>query len=175
MGYTAQIGAANNVEGSFNQFFTVQLTAKGLPSWLPSAVVDYDWPDKALTYPLWSVTHLGSIPQEIAQGRTLDPGWRGVRRVGLAEIDVWASYQYTTGNADMYSRIMRDMAARVFATGASFPILDVYGTTAVPTGNGTIIRAGPVEDAGRMPDPNPDILRRKLTVTYKWIERASAG
>lgn len=175
MGYTAQPGAAYNVEGSFNDFFATQLTAKGIPSWLPSAVVGYDWPDKPVTYPMWSVTHLGSIPQEIAQGRTLDPGWRGARRVGLAEIDCWCSFQWGSASADAQIAQMRDMASRVFATGASFPIKDLYGTLNNPTGNGTIVRAKPVEDAGRIVDPNPDIVRRKLTVQYSWLERASAG
>lgn len=175
MGFTAQPGAVVNVEGSFNDFFMTQLTAKGIPAWLPSAVVTPDWPDKVITYPMWSVIHLGSEMQEIAQGRSLDPGWRGARRVGLAEIDCWASDMNASGSGNLYVRTMRDMAARVFATGASFAILDVYGTMTNPTGNGTIVRASPVNDAGRMPDANPDIHRRKLTVQYNWLERASAG
>lgn len=175
MGYTAQIGGALNVEGSFNQHFAAQLTGKGLPDWMPSAVVNYDYPQQPLTFPSWSVAHLGSQIGNLTQGRHLDPGWRGVERVGLAEISCWESYSRAGGAHTRNLRVMRDMAARVFATGASFAILDVHGTTANPTGNGTIGRAGAVQDAPTVPDLNPDVQRLRLLVEYRWLERVAAG
>lgn len=175
MGYTAQPGAEFNVVGSFNDFFTTQLTAKGLPAWLASAQVMHDWPQEPLPLPVWSVVHLGSEPVEVAQGRNLDPGWRGAQRVGLAEIDCWLSYASAQPNGPGYLRQMRDMAARVFATGASFPILDLYGTTGNPTGNGTIVRVDPVRGVPAPADTNADVMRARLLVTYRWLERVTAG
>lgn len=175
MGYTAQPGASYNVQGSFNNFFATQLTAAGLPAWLPSAVVAYDYPQQPLTFPSWSVTHLGAEPAQTTQGQSLDPGWRGVQQMGLAEISCWESYQRASGAQGQHLRQMRDMAARVFATGATFQILDVYGTTTNPTGNGTLVRVQPVREVPAAADPNPDIGRVRLTVVYSWWERATAA
>ena len=175
MAFTAHPGAVFNVEGSFNNHFATWLTAQGIPTWLSSAVVNYDYPNKPLTFPSWSVTHLGASPVEVAEGRHLDPGWRGAMQIGVAQIDCWESEQRASGQSYLHIRQMRDMAARVYATGAAIAILDIYGSTANPTANGTIIRANPAGDAPIPIDPNPDIVRRRLTVTYRWLERATGG
>lgn len=174
--FSGHVGAAFNVEGSFNGWFADHITANGLPAWMPSAVVNFEYPDKPLTYPSWSVTHLGSQSVEVANGRHLDPGFVGAKRVELVEIDCWVSYQASSGRSDMYISQMRDMAGRVFANGPSIPILDVYGSTGnpAPTANGTIIRTQPMQDAGRVPDPNPDVIRRRMTVQASWLERVTA-
>lgn len=174
--FSGHVGAALNVEGAFNDYFASHITANGLPAWMPSAVVNFEYPDQPLTYPSWSVTHLGSQVTEVAEGRNLDNGFRGSRRDGLVEIDCWLSFQAASGQADLQIRTMRDMAMRVFAGGPSINILDVYGTTANPTANGTIIRTSPAEDAGRIPDPaNPDVVRRRLVLPITWLERVTAG
>ncbi len=175
MAFTAQIGSFYNVAGSFNDFFEKQVTAKGLPAWMTSAIVNFDYPQIPLIFPSFSVTHLGHAPREVAQGRNLDEGWRGAEQVGLAEISCWESYARASGLHVRNLQQMRDMAARVFATGAGISILDVYGSTASPTSNGTIIRADPAQAAPAAADPNPDVLRMRLLVKYSWLERTSAG
>src|SRR5258708_5740613 len=130
MGYTAQPGSQYNVIGSFNNFFANQVTAKGIPDWLVSAtgsadLVNFDFPQEPMTLPSFSVTQLGSDPVEVAEGRNLDPGWKGAQQVGLAEIDCWLSYRQGFPNQVGQLRQLRDMAARVFATGAGIPILDL--------------------------------------------------
>lgn len=175
MPFTAHPGSEYNAVGSFNDFFYKQVTAKGLPAFMPSAVVNFDFPQSPLTFPSFSVSHLGSDLLQIAQGNHLDDGWRGYERVALAEISVWESYQRASGNHWRNVRIMRDMAARVFGTGAAIPILDVYGSTAAPTANGTILRAGAVTDSPVPTEPNPDIIRLRMTVEYHWLERITAG
>src|SRR3989337_686952 len=97
MPFTAHPGSFYNVAGSFNDFFADQVTANGLPAFMPSSVVNYDYPRQPLTYPSFSVTHLGQETREIAQGRNLDPGWRGAEQIGVAEISCWESYQRASG------------------------------------------------------------------------------
>lgn len=175
MGFTAHPGSFYNVAGSFDNFFATQLTAKGIPDWMPSAVVNYDFPQKPLTFPSFSVTHLGTEPREVAQGRHLDPGWKGVEQIGLADIRCWESVRRANGAQGRNLRQMRDMVGRIFATGAVTQILDVYGTTAAPTGNGTIVRMGPAREVGVGPDPNTDITAVRMLVEYRWLERVTAG
>lgn len=173
--FTGYPGSQLNVEGSFNNFFETQLTAKGLPTFMASAVVNYDYPVKPLTFPSFSVVHLGAEQGQTFQGHAVDGGWRGDEKVGLAQIDCWESYNRASGNHIYNIRVMRDMAARVFATGAAINILDVYGSPNAPTANGTIMRCDSVTHQPAPPDPNPDIVRARLLVTYKWIERVSAA
>ena len=175
MPYTAHPGSEYNVIGSFNDFFATQITAKGLPGFMPSAVINFDFPQSPLTFPSFNVTHLGAEAGIPTQGYHLDDGWRGIERIGLAEINVWESYSRAAGAHWRNVRIMRDMAARVFATGAAVAILDVYGTTGNPTGNGTILRAMPVTDSPLPNEPNPDIIRARMICEYRWFERATAG
>ena len=173
MPFTAHYGAAYNVEGSFNNFFRRNLTGAGLPTWMSSAVINYDYPRKPLTFPSFSVTHIGATPFAIAEGNVLDAGYRGVRQVGLAEIDAWESITRDPTGYQRNIRQMRDMVARIFATGAAIDILDVYGTTASPTAIGALIRARPAETIEAPPDPNPDIVRIRMLITYNWLERVS--
>ena len=173
--FTGYPGSEYNVIGSFNDFFETQLTAKGTPAFMASAVINYDFPVKPLTFPSFSVTHLGAEQSQTFQGRGVDNGWRGDEKVGIAEIDCWESYNRASGNHIRNIRVMRDMVSRVFATGAAFQILDVYGSTASPTGNGTLIRCETVTNQSVTPDPNPDIIRSRLLVNYRWLERVSAG
>src|SRR5512139_1131678 len=119
MGYTAQPGATLNVEGSFNNFFQTQVTAKGLPAFLPSAVVNYDWPRQPLTYPSFSIAHLGTTRAQSFEGHVLDEGYRGAEMIGIAQIDCWESYNRASGSDKYNIKVMSDMAQRVFATGAS--------------------------------------------------------
>ncbi len=175
MGFTAHLGAEYNAVGAFNHFFETQLTARGMPDFMPSAVVNYDYPESPLVFPSFSVTHLGSEPNEVAEGRHLDPGFKGVERIGLADIRCWESVARAGGQHGRNLRIMRDMAARVFATGAAFQLLDVYGSTAAPTGNGTIVRAGPARAGAQAREPNPDVTGARLLVEYRWLERVSGG
>ena len=115
------------------------------------------------------------MPRPAAEGNILDPGWRGVEQNGQAEISCWESYQRASGQAPRNVMIMRDMVARVFGTGAGIPILDVYGSTASPTANGTLLRAEAIQEAAVGPDQNPDIVRRRMLVEYRWLERITAG
>jgi hypothetical protein len=156
MSYTAQIGAALNAEGSFNDHFAKQITGAGLPAFMPSAVVNYQYPYQSLTYPSFSVSHLGAVP--VVYHRDLGDGTRAAHMVGQAQVDCWESYNRASGQA-AYNLL---------------PMLNVYGSTATPTANGTLVRAEPAEYSHSPPDQNPDVMRSTLIVRYSWEERVSA-
>jgi hypothetical protein len=139
---------------------------------MPSAVVNYQYPYQSLTYPSFSVSHLGAVP--VVYHRDLGDGTRAAHMVGQAQVDCWESYNRASGQAAYNLLVMRDMAARVFATGAAMPMLNVYGSTATPTANGTLVRAEPAEYSHSPPDQNPDVMRSTLIVRYSWEERVSA-
>lgn len=174
MGFTAHPGAAYNVEGTINKFILDNITAQGLPTWMASSVVNFDYPDTPLTYPSFSVTHLAQIGTAIAQGNQLDPGFKGRRKDGIVEVNCWESKERGHPGHNQHVKQMADMVSRVFATGASTQILDVYGSTANPTSNGTLVRMGGAEPVTTPRDPNPDVLRIRILIGYNWLERATA-
>ena len=177
MAYTGQIGGAYNVEGSFNNYFRANLTGKGQPAFMASASVNFDYPNQPLVYPSFSISHLGQTPAGSTEGMNLDPGFKGTQMIGVAQIACWESYQRASGGQVANLRVMRDMAARLFATGANIPILDVYGSTSAPTAIGTIIRASAVDTVKPIgqDDVNPDVWSVMLQVQYNYWERVTAG
>ena len=174
MPFTAHPGAFYNVAGSFNNYVSIQITGAGLPAFMPSAVVNFEYPTLPLTFPSFSVTHLSTDGESISEGQNLDGGYRGYRRRGLAEISVWESVQRSSGAQIRNVQQMRDMVTRIFATGAAFAILDLYAGTASPAGTTAVVRCGPSRDAPGVQDQNPDITRRRVLVSYEWLERVTA-
>ena len=173
MAFTAHPGSIYNAIGSFNNHFVTQLTGAGLPAWMPSAVTNFEYPALPLTFPSFSVTHLTTEAESVAEGQNLDPGYKGYRRRGLAEVSVWESVQRAAGAHVRNVQQMRDMAARLFATGSNIGILDLYAGTANPSGLTARLWCGPVRDAPVGPDPNPDVIRRRMLVPYEWLERVT--
>lgn len=172
--YSAQMGSILNAEGSFDDYFTRQLTGAGVPDFLGglSAEVNYQYPYQPLNFPSFSVTHLAAVPT--TYHRDLGDGTRAARMVGEAQIDCWQSWNKSSGRAHYHLAQMADMAARPFATGAAIPMLNVNGGTAYPVSNGTLVRATPAEYSHSPPDPNPDVMRVSLIVRYSWEQRVSA-
>src|SRR3972149_10861113 len=88
--YSAQMGGALNAEGSLNDYFTRQLTGAGVPSFLggQSAVVNVQYPYQPLTFPSFSVSHLGAVPT--VYHRDLGDGTRAAHQIGQAQNGLWA-------------------------------------------------------------------------------------
>ena len=172
--YSAQMGSLLNAEGSFNDYFARQLTGAGVPGFLGglSAVVNYQYPYQPLTFPSFSVTHIGAVAT--TYHRDLGDGTRAAHMVGQAQIDCWQSWNKASGQAHYHLQQMTDMAARPFATGAAIAMLNVNAGTAYPIPNGTLVRAEPAEYSHSPPDPNPDVMRMTLLVRYSWEQRVSA-
>lgn len=177
MGFSHPFGAYS-VEGSLNEWFRVNLTAAGIPAWMPSARVVFDYPETPLisgySGHAFSLTHLGA-PEAIEdfQGRHVMGGSAGRRMGNLLRIDCWVSKQQAGEAYQARLRQMGDMVAYLLDSAISVPITNVYTGVAAPTAIGGLIRLGDVQSVA-VPNPdsqNPDLHRRSFNISYEWIER----
>ena len=167
-----------NVEGSLNDWIRVNLTAWGLPTWMPSAKLVFDWPEDKLingySGHAFTVAHLGAPePMERYQGRGVDINSAGQKMMNIVEVDCWVSKQAAGGAAQGRLRQVGDMVEKLFSSGREVQIKNLYTGTASATGLNALIRLSPaVGQHVSNPDPNnPDLYRRRYLVTYWWIER----
>lgn len=169
---------AYNVEGSFNGWVLTNLTGAGVPSWMPSARLLFDWPEQSLVSGYsghaFTVTHLGA-PEVVEryQGRVVMGGSAGQKMMNLAEINCWVSKQQAGGSYMQRLRQMGDMVEYLFTSGREVEIKNLYTSTANATGIKALVRLSPAQGQTiTNPDPqNPDLFRRRYTVAYSWVER----
>jgi len=167
-----------NVEGSLNKWFETNLTAAGLPSWMPSARVVYGWDEES---PLinghsghaFSVTYLGSDGTRPYQGRRMEASAIGDRREGLLEINAWVSKQQAGNSYRQRLAQAGDMVGHLLASARSVQINHVYGSLTKPTAIGAVVRLMDYNEPSVGADPNPDMLRRRFVVRYQWHQKVS--
>lgn len=166
-----------SVEGTLNNWFNTNLTANGIPAWMPSARVVYDYPETPLISGYgghaFSVTHLEPEPVQMYQGRNTFGGSAGQTMEGTMDISCWVSKQQAGGGYAQRLRQMADMVGALMTSAREVVLTNLYTGAQAPSGIGELIRVGeprgvPVTN----PDVrNPDLHRRRILTTYRWIER----
>lgn len=174
---------AYSIEGSINYFIKNNLLTNQ-PVWMnsqqgtvPPKTINFDFPEQPLNFPSFSVTHLGSeeMPAKTFQGDRADGANKGTMRFGMCEIDCWVD---AGGNASqnqwmMHLRQMRDMVFKLFEQNRAIPVYDFTVPTA-PAGTQTIVRVMAdrgIREAAAPLDPNPSVRRKRILITYHWVER----
>lgn len=175
MGMTHNFGSYN-VEGSINEFFRTNITAAGLPSWMPSARMVFNYPEQPLisgySGHAFSVTHVGSVIVERFQGRGVDSGL-GHKRRGTLDFSCWVSKQAAGRDYALRLAHMRDMAMYMTVSAREVTLRNILSSTSTPPTLTAIARLEPIEWLEPMlPDAaNPDLIRARGLVRYDWIER----
>ena len=179
MAFTAQYGAFN-VEASFNDFFRKNITGgQGLPTWINTAYfsasgVNFNYPEKQLTYPCYSITPLSLLdaPFSPAGGR----GGSALRvKYLMVDVSCWASRRTTAVglNASVRRDVLqlRDMAVSIMESAKNYiPILDYYSEGLTATTVLGSLRLNRVEEVNMPPDVDPAVRRRRLVATYNFAE-----
>ena len=127
----------------------------------------------ALTSPAFSIVHLGVTEEVLTQGDLVDGGQRGTRQHGIADVSCWA-YAQDNYNWNRDLMTMRDMVKKLFAANKAFMIVDGYANTATPPNTPYILRIQRVAEEPTLPDPNPNVKRRRMLVYYWYFERQPA-
>lgn len=165
-----------NVEGTLNNWFATNIAGAGLPPWMPSARCVYNWPQKDLisgySGHAFALNHLGAMSVQQYEGRNTIGGSAGETRQGLWEINCWVSRQVAGERYTERLRHMGDMVTNLFMSARyGVEITNLYTSTAAPSGIGALVRLYDVEEMATLPDPNPDMMRRRFLVRYRWLER----
>jgi hypothetical protein len=164
-----------NAEGTLNNWFRVNLTAAGVPGWMPSARVVFDYPEQQLisghSGHAFSVTHLGAEVIGTYEGDNTIAGSAGQMMQGMMEVNCWVSKQQAGAAWPSRIRQMGDMVGHLFSSAHQVEITNLYTSTATPSGVGGLINIKRANESQVASDPNPDIARRRFVAAYRWVER----
>lgn len=167
---------AYNVNASLNTWFQANITAAGLPAWMPSARVVFDYGQETpiisgYSGHAFSVAHLGADVAEQYQGRNSLGGSAGQRMAGIMEVNCWVSKQ-AAGNA--YTQRLRhlgDMVTTLVTQTKAVRLTNYYTSTAAPSALPVLVRLENWEEVAVGEDPNPDIRRKRFLIDYSWLDR----
>lgn len=182
MGFTYQYGDYN-AAATLNDHLRINLTGAGVPGWMPSANLVYDWPERPLfsgySGHAFTVTHFDPEPIEQYQGRgvaSTGAAEKGQLMQGAFEVNCWVSKREAGASTPARLRQMGDMVRRVYVSAYDIALKDWYQSTVTPPNLSALIRVSPAAGlAVNNPDPaNPDVHRKRFRVTYIYVERISA-
>ena len=164
-----------SVQSSLDLFCKTSLGLE-LPSWFtwvygttPPRSLNFGYPEQPLNFPSFGVTHLGDVGEDYFQGDRADGTYKGIRRAAMMEINCWESSK----NNPAWSQHLRQMSDMVHKLFRNNRTVDMYNFSnpSSPSKLTALIRIERIREVDTVPDPNPSVKRKRVLVTYSWIER----
>lgn len=166
---TASIGLFN-AEASLNSWLSNAIGDFELPAWMTAPKVVTNLSEAIASLPAFSVHHHSVNTYDRWQGRAVGDGKSGVQYVGIMEINCWVSRRSRNWLAQL--RIMQDMVMTLFVRTREVAVLDYVTSQSDPVATGAIIRLEGINTVTTAPDPNPDVERARMLLTYSFIYRS---
>jgi len=158
-----------NVEATLNAWANTLITGASLPTWLPSVGVVFDMAEISASMPCYSLHHIPVSREDRYQGRVVGAGQKGRAGVGLFEINAWVSRQSANWQAQL--RSMERIIESAATSTASIVITDYETDPFTPVATSYRVLLQEFNILATAPDPNPDIERRRMQITYRWTLR----
>lgn len=177
MGGFSAVYGAYNVQGSFGQWFAKNITANGMPLWMPSARVLFDWGKErplisGYSGHAFTVSHLPDRVTQSYQGRRADNGSAGETRAGLVDVSCWVSKSIAGEATNARLRQMRDMVEDLFLTNTNIAYANLYAATAgTASATARMNLLGVEFEPPQGEPPNFDIWRIRGVAGYEWVNR----
>jgi hypothetical protein len=162
-----------NVEATLNAWMRAGLTAVTRPSWLtPLPAIVTHVPEAAASLPAFSLTHIPVSMDVDWQGNVVGStaSSKGAANTQIMEVSAWVTRASKQWLAQI--RTMQDMVMTVLVNAASVVVKDYAADQDNPADTAYLVRLRDARIAATAPDPNPDIERRRILVTYEWIYRS---
>jgi hypothetical protein len=166
---------AYNVEASIIAWLNLVIVANAAPLIGAPVPLVVDYPQTPLAPPCYAATSLGGGPTaQQFEGARLDPGKNGTMRWAMLQVDCWDTRR---NNPAYRARLIQlgDVLTFGYATalkaGGSLPIYDFYSSASAPVALAYRIYLDRFDESIPAPDPNPDLVRRRFVLLYRWLER----
>lgn len=162
-----------NVEASLMAWLNERLTAN-IPPLVSTVVLTMAVPETPLNCPMWSAHFLGYDESPTPyQGRSTSGTTHGARMHGLIEVSCWVSRQNVQWRGQLAQMIDVVVASvtDARATGSAVIVKDFYTSTTAPANTTYHITLEDVEVRTPPTDPNPDIERKRILISFTWVER----
>ena len=146
------------------------------PSLISTVQFVIEWPEEKIVTPLWSMIILGVDSGPGFQGSHVGSGQHGDMRFGIAQVDCWVSRDpYTNPSWVAQLAQMQDTVTKAVhtlqATGSGLIIKDFYTDAQAPSNTNYRLTITGVERRQPPVDPNPSIERKRILLTFQWVER----
>ena len=170
----------SHTTGTYNVHATLAAWVAGIyatavPAIGAALAIVFDHPSQPLAAPTVSVHFIGDDDDAtmIAQGGHVGGSKRGRGKFGLMEVDLWATRKSQDWRAELAQLhdALTKAVMNLYPDGGTLRIKDFYTSNTVPADTDYVVRIDGVEERGSLPDPNPEIERKRLIVTYSWVER----
>lgn len=163
-----------NVEATITRYFTDELAALTKPALLPSYTVIVLAPETPITTtntPAFSMVHIPAGDRSLWQGSRAD-NVKGRKALAIFEISAWTTRSQRNWNAQL--SLMESMVQQVnIQANNGIRIRDYQSSPSNPTEVPYIVRTDDMEVVATVQDPNPDLQRRRMLISYSWVVRAN--
>jgi hypothetical protein len=162
-----------NVVATINNWLNEKLIVNKPPT-LSAATLVFVRPEILLRAPGWSVHYL-SVDDDVTpfHGGITSGGTRGRRRFGLLEISCWVTRRAVNWQQQLLQ--MQDAVTlsvtQQLSSGAAIVIQDYYTLASQPPDTAYRVTLTEIETREPPTDPNPDIERKRLLISFYWVER----
>lgn len=167
---TIQQTSVFNVEASLNKHMETELVAITKPSWLSSYTLYETWPEKSPSLPAFSINHINVGFDDVWEGRGVGGSYKGLAGTQILEVNAWVTRKSRNWIAQL--RTMVDMVMTVIGRTTEVVIKDYAADLSSPSNTTYLIRIDDVQVVETAPDPNPDIERKRILITYSWVYRS---
>lgn len=165
------IGQASeiNVRTTLNNSFNTALAAFTLPSWLTLPTVYVYWSEDEPILPAYGIAHFGVDSEMRWQGNT-DGTNTVLHDTALMEISAFASRSNVNWAAQLQT--MGDIVRTWRADNPNVRIKDYAANQSSPANTNFLVRLEDLREVEVVDDPNPDVRRRRMLISYRWVYRA---
>lgn len=158
-----------NVEASLNAWLIAEVATASKPGWLAVVTVVVNHEEVTASLPCLSVTHIPVSARDAYQGRIVSATQVGRAMTALMEINAWVSRDDYGWQAQL--RTMQRIVEQAATQDVGVLILDYESNTASPAATGYRVLLDDLQILTAPPDPNPNIERRRMQITYRWTLR----
>ena len=162
-----------NVQSTLFAWLYEQLIAFKSPS-VASVTAVIEWPQGKIITPSWSMIILGVDSGGGYEGSNVGGGQHGDMRFGMMQVDCWVARDE---NATWVKQLaqMQDAVTKavhtVQAKGSGLVIKDWYTNGQTPADTAYRLTITGIERRQPPVDPNPSIERKRILLTFQWVER----
>jgi len=170
----------SHTTGTYNVEATVTAWLQGVfntpvPAIGTAIALKVDYPIEPIDCPVVSVSPLGTSndPQMTWQGGNTITGQVGRGKFGVLEVDLWASrgaQNWRRQLKQLFDLLSKEVTT-LLKTGGALNIKDFYTSDTAPQSVAYLVRIDGIEESPTAHDPNPEIERKRIILTYSWVER----
>lgn len=158
-----------NVRATINQWFQTTVNTFTLPSWASAFTYVFTMPEQGISVPCYSLFHIDVSQTREYQGNHASETEYGQVATALLEVSAWVSRSDPNWLAQL--GLMESLARAAVGTSQGIVIQNYLTVPGTPTATTFKIDLGEFETLETSPDPNPDIVRKRMLMRYNWVYR----